>query len=232
MSAISILRDPILLASMGNPDTVRRMAEEYRELVEASKFIVTTLNNKNVAPVPTPGDVADDLDSSSGSDENNLASSSTGRTNPRITSNQLTQALGQVFASSSSSSTNSLANISQRNLSQSTGESTSASTTPNRITPSMFMNALSEVLQSTRSNNQARNVGSMGSSTESPESANPEMSSDPTTPMQSTQPMYLAQMQQMREMGLNDTETNLQALIVCNGDLETAINLVLSGGVN
>lgn len=138
----------------------------------------------------------------------------------RITNNQLAHALGQALASSS---TNSLANISQRNLTtQSSTEaappSTAAAANTQRITSSMFMNALSEVLRSTRSNNEVR-----GRTEETPPA-------EPSQPAATAPPAYLTELQQMREMGLVDTEANLQALIVTNGDLEAAINIILSGG--
>lgn len=39
---------------------------------------------------------------------------------------------------------------------------------------------------------------------------------------------YTQELIQMREMGLTDEGVNLQALLICNGDLEAAINLVFS----
>lgn len=229
LSAISILKDPVLLATLGHPDTIRRMAEENRELIDATKFIVDTLNSKSAPLLNFGVDPADDLDSSSSSDEPTMASTSRGA-HRRITSTQLAQALGQVFAGG----TNSLANISQRNLGEGTpsaeGTSTSSnSSTPNRITSSMFLNALSEVLRSTRSNNEVRNLANAADTTE-----NADNSATGTTPRaeanSSQPPLYLQELQQMRDMGLTDTELCLQALMVCNGDLETAVNLVLSGG--
>lgn len=228
LSAISILKDPVLLATLGNPDTVRRMAKENRDLIDASKFIVDTLNSKCVPSLNVGGDPGDDLDSSSSSDEPNMASTS--GSHRRITSTQLAQALGQVFAGG----TNSLANISQRNLGESGGQSvegnsTASNSTQNRITSSMFLNALSDVLRSTRSNNEVRNVNETNR-TENADNAETETTTRPTDETNARQQLlYVAELQTMRDMGLTDTELCLQALIVCNGDLETAINLVLSG---
>lgn len=238
LSAVSILKDPVLLATLGNPDTVRRMAEENRELIDATKFIVDTLNSKSVPALSVGVDPADDLDSSSSSDEPTMASTSRGA-HRRITSNQLAQALGQVFAGG----TNSLANISQRTLGEGGGGSSNAegasstssnNGSSNRITSSMFLNALSEVLRSTRSNNEVRSLTNPVETTESSDNNSATTEPSPAGPAEesnsSQPPMYLSELQMMRDMGLTDTELCLQALIVCNGDLENAINLVLSGG--
>jgi UBA/TS-N domain len=94
----------------------------------------------------------------------------------------------------------------------------------------MFMNALSEVLLSTRqqagSNASAQASPAVGASVESPETAAPASTASGSA---ASTPMYLAELQQMREMGLNDTEINLQALMITNGDVEAAVNLVFSG---
>uniref|UniRef100_A0A336M1D8 CSON015405 protein n=1 Tax=Culicoides sonorensis TaxID=179676 RepID=A0A336M1D8_CULSO len=236
LTAISILRDPVLLATMGNPDTVRRMAEENRDLIDATKFIVETLTSKSMQLLSFAEEPTDDMDSSSSSDDQNMVLS---RTNHRITSTQLAQALGQVFASGPNSS-NSLANISQRNLTEtpnvegSSSSSSSNNTTPNRITSSMFLNALSEVLRSTRSNNEVRNLTNPFNENANEESQSNNVENTPRQESSNTSqpPMFLSELQQMREMGLTDTELCLQALMICNGDLENAVNLVLSGGGN
>lgn len=231
LSAVAFLKDPILLASIGNPATVRRLAEQHTELLEASQFIVDTLNNKAITPAVA--EPIDELTDSSDSSESALPSTSRGRVPRHITSNQLASALGQVLAATAGSS-NSLANISQRTLNEN-ASTTESAPTPNRvITNSMFMNALSEVLRSTRSNNQVRGRGeSLEESGDVPEPAlTPTgLSSGHTvTPGIVPPPLYDAELREMREMGLTDMDTNLQALILSNGDLETAINIVLSGG--
>lgn len=40
---------------------------------------------------------------------------------------------------------------------------------------------------------------------------------------------YNSELYTMREMGLQDETSNLHALILCNGNVEAAINLVLAG---
>lgn len=239
LSAVAFLRDPILLASIGNPETVRRLTESHRELLEAAKLIVDTLNNRAAVPLELPHEPLDDLSDSSDSE---AASSSSRRSVRRITSNQLAEALGQVLTDNNrvggAFSANSLANISQRNQQQQEASATassaattstaSATPTQNRITSSMFMNALSEVLRSTRSNAEVRERTEGGAAASVATEPTPSVApaANPTE-----QPaLYVNELQQMNEMGLVDTESNLQALIVSNGDLEAAINIVLSGG--
>lgn len=41
---------------------------------------------------------------------------------------------------------------------------------------------------------------------------------------------YIAELQTMREMGLTEESSNLQALIMCNGNVEAAVTLVLGLG--
>lgn len=231
LSTISILKDPILLATLGNPDTVRQMADENHDLIDASKFIVDTLNSKSNTFLNYSGNPADDFDSSSSLDEPMASSSRASHRHIVVT--QLTQALGQAIAGG----TNSLANISQRNLSEGSGQrvdsgyNTLNSGAPSRITSSMFLNALSEVIQSTRSNNDVRN--SRISPIENVHNSTTEATPRQTEVNDRQQHLYLAELQIMRDMGLTNTELCLQALILCNGDLEPAINLVLSGrGIN
>lgn len=227
LSAVAFLKDPVLLASIGNLATVRRLAETHRDLLDASQFIVDTLNN--TAITPATAEPTEELTDSSDS-ENNIPSTSRSRVPRRITSNQLASALGQVYAVSATGSSNSLANISQRNLNQAATVADENSPTP-RITNSMFMNALSEVIRSNRNINPVRPSGDPVDETPT---ANPTVTT-PTAPAPVSSvmpPMYAAELREMREMGLTDTNINLQALILSNGDLETAINIVLSGANN
>lgn len=42
--------------------------------------------------------------------------------------------------------------------------------------------------------------------------------------------VYAAQLRTMREMGLTEENSNLQALILCNGNVEAAVTLVIGIG--
>lgn len=246
--ALSILKDPILLSSMQQPETIRRVAEKHYILIEASRSIVQLLNSKMISKSttfsPTIESALDDaLSDSSSSDDNTSPTTSTGvRSARRITADQLASAL----AIAGSSSYNSLTNISQRDAdnresTDQTSQPSTSSSAPasNRITSSMFMNALSEVIQSQRRS---------GSNPNEPEPMDTSPSSGGPAPvadndvgaqtqsqhstLEASLSKYRAELEQMREMGLTDTETNLQALIVCNGNVGAAVNLVFSGMAN
>lgn len=152
--ALSILKDPILLSNMQNPDTVRKMAEHHRILVDAAEDICKALKSvktTNVEPIAVQPNFDQDFsDSSSSSSEGTSprqasTSIAAGR---RITSELLRRSLA---AASAQSNENSLANISQRNLSQELSPSTSSSSVPsssgrrNIISSSMFLDAMNDV---------------------------------------------------------------------------------------
>lgn len=246
--ALSILKDPILLSSMQQPETIRRVAEKHYILIEASRSIVQLLNSKMISKSatfsPTIESALDDaLSDSSSSDDNTSPTTSTGvRSARRITADQLASAL----AIAGSSSYNSLSNISQRDAdnresTDQTNQPSTSSSAPasNRITSSMFMNALSEVIQSQRRSSTNPNEPEPMDTSPSTGGPAPVADNDVGAQTQSQHSTleaslskYRAELEQMREMGLTDTETNLQALIVCNGNVETAINLVFSGMAN
>lgn len=127
-----------------------------------------------------------------------------------------------------SASLNSLSNISQRNPQQSSApiSSTSSAPTPapsstaaplpsSLISDSFFSNALSQALASSSSG--TSNANPTGST---------ETQQDPNQVLSAR---YSNELRTMREMGLYNELINLQALAISNGDVEAAINLVLSG---
>lgn len=249
--ALSILKDPILLSSMQQPETIRRVAEKHYILIEASRSIVQLLNSKMISKSttfsPTIESALDDaLSDSSSSDDNTSPTTSAGtRSARRITADQLASAL----AIAGSSSYNSLSNISQRdadNRESTTDQANQPSTSSsapasNRITSSMFMSALSDVIQSHRRQSSANANEPEPMDTSSPSTGGTSnivdhdvgaQTQSQHSTLEASLSKYRAELDQMREMGLTDTETNLQALIVCNGNVEAAVNLVFSGMAN
>ncbi|XP_058058985.1 uncharacterized protein LOC131209853 [Anopheles bellator] len=298
---LSMLKDPILLSSMQQPETIRRVAEKHRVLIDASRAIVQLLNSKILLKVnnyhlsaPMDNTLDDPLSDSSSSDENTASpTTSSAVTLRRITPEQLASAL--AFATGSgptagSGSYNSLSNISQRDAdsretqqdqtgmeattsqpstSGTAGAGSAAtagnvSSTDRNITSSMMMDAISMIFQQ-REQQQREETGASasgsggGSGGESssrpvPTGTDEPMDTSPPAPAPAADetaaaPMgddlgaqtqsqhtsiaarmgrYRAELELMREMGLADTENNLQALIVCNGNVESAVNLVLS----
>uniref|UniRef100_A0A182XG37 UBA domain-containing protein n=1 Tax=Anopheles quadriannulatus TaxID=34691 RepID=A0A182XG37_ANOQN len=297
---LSLLKDPILLSSMQQPEMVRRVAPKHPILVEASRTIVQLLNSKMISKVanchlsaPLDSALDDPLTDSSSSDENTASPTTSAAPNTirRITADNLASAL--AFAGSRSSY-NSLSNISQRdadsraNQPEPTGEgsagtgtsvaanlpstsaaagsnqpTTSSNAAAGRITSSMLLDAISMMFEQQRGEQQASGsggstAGSSGavSSQRVPTVVEP-MDTSPAPPTTAgaaaPEPMgndlgaqtlsqhstlaasigqYRRELDTMREMGLTDTETNLQALIVCNGNVESAVNLVFGGMSN
>ena len=232
--ALSVLKDPIILATFTNPETVRKYAEYHRVLIEASDTIVQVLKGKNLkepevaAPMETAGD--DQLsDDSSSSSSDNSPSTSRSRTRPLSSLRQVTQ---QQLASALLSA-NSLSSISQRNLTQESAGADASSSQPTpsaRITNSMFLNALSNVLMSNRrigDENGSSDTAAVPSAVSAGVEEN-NMSMDDVDEHRIAS--YQPALDQMFEMGLTDRSANLQAIMLCNGNLDEAINILLSDG--
>lgn len=230
--ALSILKDPILLSSMQQPETIRRVAEKHYILIKASRSIVQLLNSKMISKSttfsPTIENALDEaLSDSSSSDDNTSPTTSTVRSARRITADQLASAL--AFAGSSYNSLNSISQRDADNRQSTTDQTNQPSTSgsapaSNRITSSMFMNALSEVIQS-----QQRQRSSESTELAEPMDTTPASAAAPQAPqtaptgdvgaqtlsqhstLEASLSQYRAELDQMREMGLTDTETNLQA---------------------
>lgn len=248
--AMSILKDPILLSNLQNPETVRKLAQHHRVLIEASDTIVKALKSaKNLtealpaAPVQPIDDLSDSSSSSSGSERNSPQASGSNRAN-RITHEYLRQSLAAA-----AQGRNSLSNISQRNLSQAgsgsnpISPSTSSGSVPTGhrfISSSMFMNAMNEVLRASRrpdpgtadaSLDEQNQDGSMPAQPEEAPAVEESMEEDREAQDARDIEMiagFQTQLKQMEDMGLRNKAQNIQALMVCSGNLEAAVNLVLA----
>lgn len=242
---MSILKDPILLSNLQNPETIRKLAQHHRVLIESSEVIVKALKSAKNLTEPTPAPVQpniDDFSDSSSSSSGSENNSNQARTTARITQEFLRQSLAAAQGR------NSLSNISQRNLSQAgTGSnpispSTSSGSVPSGqrfISSSMFMNVMNDVLRANR-----RTTAGL------PTTANTEPESEPTPAEDEPEPAeemsieedravqeardvemivsFQTQLKAMEDMGLQNKAQNIQALMVCNGNLEAAVNLVLA----
>lgn len=244
--AMSFLKDPILLSNMQNPDTVRKIGQHHRILIEASETIVSALKSAKNLTEPTPAPVQpiiDDLsDSSSSSGSENNSPQPSGSINRQITREYLRQSLA-------SAARNSLDNISQRGLNQApSGDgsnqispSTSSGSVPTGhrfISSSMFLNAMNDVLNSQRATQNSSVPAPVAVATEAPPVPEPEEEVDEERMEQERvaqdardvemitrfQPL----LQQMEEMGMRNKAQNIHALMVCNGNLEAAVNLILA----
>uniref|UniRef100_A0A182W197 Uncharacterized protein n=1 Tax=Anopheles minimus TaxID=112268 RepID=A0A182W197_9DIPT len=296
---LTLLKDPILLSSMQQPETIRRVAPKHPVLLEASRTIVQLLNSKMISKVanchlsaPLDNALDDPLSDTSSSDDNTVSPSTsaapTTNTIRGITADNLASAL--AFAGSRGSY-NSLSNISQRDadnranqqatasdgttITSGTGTSDenlpptasatssqpSATSSNNaatgRFTSSMLLDAISLMLHEQQRGEQASGSGGStgGGNSVAASPAGPTVEPMDTSPATAPAPVpmghdlgaqtlsqhstlaasigqYRRELDTMREMGLTDTETNLQALIVCNGNVESAVNLVFGGMSN
>lgn len=235
LGAYAILRDSILIQSMTDYETVKNIAKQYPILIHSAEFVTKTLrehlasNKPNLIQNVIPMEDSLSDSSSSESDSPTVSPNQRGGDIRQISRDQLTQAL--LLAGSSS--TNSLSNIAQRNQSQapsvpsaSTSSTSGASATQSSaslISSSMFSNALSQAL----------NAAGTGASTQSTSAQpNPAPPADPLNlpgPAENLAERYASELKTMREMGLFEELDNIQALVVSNGNVEAAINLVLSG---
>lgn len=226
LGAYAILRDSVLLESMKKIDSGRKIAEKYPILIHSAEFVTKTIkefwtsNKPNLSTLTVQSEdslsdaTSSDSDSPSNSPNQQPMRSASGRNIRQISRDQLSAAI----LAAGSASRNSLSNIAQRNVQQSTGgPSTSSTSDANRgvIGRSLLTEALSQALsQATASSSSARE--------DAMEQGNMERLAE----------QYATELQTMREMGLFDEMANIQALVMSNGNVEAAINLVLSGVIN
>lgn len=230
LGAYGILRDSILIQSMQDYEAVQNIAKQYPILIHSAEFVAKTIrthlasNNSNSSQ--TTQSTEDSMSDSSSSESDSPSVSPNQRAGDirQISRDQLSQAL--LLAGTASS--NSLSNIALRNQAQATAppSTSSASSTSGvaqsasgLISNSMFSNALSQALS---------NATGTAASTQS--TSNP--TQNPLNLSGSNENLaerYANELKTMREMGLFEELMNIQALAVSNGDVEAAINLVLSG---
>lgn len=251
LGAYAILRDSILIQSMTEYETAKNIAKQYPILIHSAEFVTKLLrehlaaNKPNLIQNVQPAE--DSMsDSSSESDSPTVSPNQRSGDIRQISRDQLTQAL--LLAGTAS--TNSLSNIAQRNQSQTTtssasalpstssannGTGTAVSAPPppssaSLISSSMFSNALSQALNAAGTGTGTGTVSTQSTSAQS----NPSAPSGPN-PLNlpgsndNLADRYATELQTMREMGLFEELINIQALVISNGDVEAAINLVLSG---
>lgn len=237
LGAYAILRDAILIGPMSMLESAQQIAKLYPILIYSAEFVTKTIkeylasNKPSLATNTLPSE--DSLSDSSSSEGDSPMASPNQQPGVsgllgdirQISRHQLAAALMMA----GTSSRNSLSNIAQRTVPVSSGAaaataassvipSTSASASgAGQISSSLFSNALSQALfaQLGGTANADNNAASVA---QAAQSANENLAE-----------RYANELQTMREIGLFDEMANIQALVVSNGDVEAAINLVLSG---
>lgn len=243
LGAFAILKDCILLLRIVTFEFARKMAEAYPLLIISAPFVVKTMKavlNPSSLTMPTL-EAIDGLDTiseeSSASDGESPATASPADIR-RISRGQLATAL--MLAGTLSP--NSLAHIANDGSPAAAADSAAAastsSATSGRISNSLFTNALSQAFGSTAAAAATATAASAAAAvTTTPSTMTPRVitNNDTVTPMDSSDApadaaqQYVNELQTMREMGLTEEQSNLQALIIYNGNVEAAINLVLGG---
>lgn len=239
LGAYAILRDAILIGPMAVLESAQQIAKLYPILVHSAEFVTKTIkeylasNKPNLVTHALPGE--DSLsDSSSSEGDSPMASPNQQADIRAISRDQLAAALLMA----GTSSRNSLSNISQRTVpasgassvpavipstSASSSSSSTATSAAGQISNSLFTNALSQALLAQLAGAGAATAGS-GSGGATASIAQPAQGTN-----ENLAERYADELQTMREIGLFDEMVNIQALVVSNGDVEAAINLVLSG---
>lgn len=242
IGAYAILRDSILIQSMTDYETVKNIAKQYPILIHSAEFVTKTLREHMAA---NKQNLASNLIQNIQPTEDSLSDSSSSESDsPTVSPNQRTgdirqisrEHLAQALLMAGTSSTNSLSNIAQRNQAQtqsssqpSTSTASSTSGAPQSsgslISNSMFSNALSQALSAAGAGTGAstQSTSAQPNQTQSASAVNLPSAND------NLAERYANELQTMREMGLFEELINIQALVVSNGDVEAAINLVLSG---
>lgn len=242
LGAYAILRDSILIGPMAVLESGRKIADQYPVLIHSAEFVTKTIrefwstNKPNVSTLTVQSEdslsdiSSSDSDSPSASPNQQPVRSASGRNIRQISRDQLTAAL----MAAGTSSRNSLSNIAQRNTSPLGGTaaagvpSTSAASSDGGrglIGRSLLTEALSQALMQAGSSAQGGNANEAASTASAADSAE-------QAATENLAERYANELRTMQEMGLFDEVVNTQALVMSNGDVEAAINLVLSGLIN
>lgn len=240
LGAQALIRDSVLFHSLDKPEVIEKVAENYSIICDAAEFIVK-ITKKELAKnanVSLCDESFTDTTSSSEEENSNTNQSEQARIR-RISRDQLAAALSAI----GTSSLNSLSNIAQRNsnlaeqfehdqgqnVGYGGGTSSVQSIAPNRISSSLLNNALTQALLGTTNNNGQTQPVHQRSDSESMDTTETQQNDDNhDLPLRYRNHEFAGQMRIMRDMGLIDDEINLNVLLITNGNVENAINLVLT----
>ncbi|XP_053612118.1 ubiquitin-like protein 7 [Plodia interpunctella] len=223
---LSILHEVELLAALGaNVTTMRRGASAHPELPRALRQLTRLVRARSTPTTNSDNALtsgfAYSLEALSEDEDADEEDNEEGERTP-ITHEQLTAALQAAEAASSSSRSgaqDSLLRLLQAADHAPDAAATTAAGARPVITPEMFREAITEAIASNRPRPAA-----------TPMEQNTAAASSSASPL-SLQTDYTVSLQRMHEMGLRDDALNVRALIICEGDVNAAINLVFSGAI-
>ncbi|XP_014615555.1 PREDICTED: ubiquitin-like protein 7 [Polistes canadensis] len=217
--AIAMLQDPDLMGHFTDIDTIKRIAELHPVLVEAAQNLAaavheeahnnaTTSSNSTMLNTP-PTAYSYSLDNLS--DDEEMAgdsSQSSDSTQPsNLSANPSSNITARIAAAISRAGSRAFP------LSNSPSSTSASSTNSGVITTEMFTQAMQQAFATTPP----------PTATTAPTSLSPIL---PSTLPDSVD--LQRQLAQMHEMGLQDDNTNVQALILTNGNVQAAIELVFN----
>lgn len=221
--AIAMLQDPDLMGHFTDIDTIKKIAELHPVLVEAAQNLAAAVHEEahnnatagsNSSMLNTPptaysyslDNLSDDEemagDSSQSSDSTQPSNLSANSSNT-ITTARLAAALSRAGSRAFP-------------LSNSPSSTSASSTNSGVITTEMFTQAMQQAFATTP-------ASTAPTAQTAPTSLSPML--HPTLPESTDLQRQLAQ---MHEMGLQDDNTNVQALILTNGNVQAAIELVFN----
>lgn len=214
--ALAIIQDPELLIYLSQPETVAKLAKEHPILLEAAPHILALVHEDQTGSNPNQASTStgysyslealsddDDMDSTS---DTNIAQ------NPLTRNTSFNAITAAQLAAAIANATNTQFNTYSAGVPTATNSATN-----NIITNEMFSNAIQQAF--------AGSGGSTGLFSPSTPSREEE---DRTENMESMMRRWESQLQQMHEMGLINDAINVRALQATNGEVSTAIELVLS----
>ncbi|KAB0800363.1 hypothetical protein PPYR_06103 [Photinus pyralis] len=214
--AIAIIRDSELIMQLADPDTVRSIGESHPALIDAAHRIAAFVSKETQStPFNTQASTSSGYSYSLealSDDEDMESPNETAQEAAPLTRNSSYNAItaAQLAAAIANATT------ATYGLSSSPGNTSSTPTggTNNIITSEMFSNAMQQAFA--LSQNQTPPTNRLGS---------------PSVPegFEAMTRRLQPQLQQMREMGLVNEVINIRALQTTSGDVQAAIELVLSG---
>lgn len=212
--AVAIIRDPELVIQMSDPDTVRRIAQLHPSLIEAAHHIAAYVHeeasNLSHNQVGTSSGYSYSLDALSDDEDMESPSDSPHEPSPLTRNSSYNAITAAQLAAAIANATNATFGLPNSSGNNNTGTPTAAG---NIITSEMFNSAMQQAFASSHS----------PSPTPMPASRNTPESFEAMTRR------WQSQLQQMQEMGLINETVNLRALQTTSGDVQAAIELVLSG---
>ncbi|KAH6925492.1 hypothetical protein HPB50_006105 [Hyalomma asiaticum] len=225
---LGILQDPELMTLLANPNFLRKMAESHPALVEAAVQIAVSFHEEGAASgrsTSPPPEVSYSLEALSDDEElegqlEQPPTAGSGLFSPnRITPAQLAAALAAAAANPGGSGSSSPPAASGSPLIPPSPRLHAPPSTPrNPITSDMLNSAVQTALGSLAP---PPNASAAAPTSPSPAGAPAAEVADPAV-------TYQNQLQQLRDMGIANDATCLQALIATGGDVQAALELLFS----